>query len=286
MCNSLKGALNNLEHRSLVALVMAFEALLKVGCLYSSAFLFKVDSFILIGCSIIATIIASIPLIYFTRKEEAFNLERVEQIKGLDVFKFALPITIGAVLNWLQLQGYRMVLVPLGFSEMVGIYSTVSGIGQAGMGAAIAIYSQMYTPKLYKSEGAFLSQYIRYGLFLICSVILLCVFGAPVLIHLLTKDEFLPYSFLVIYGVLTEAGNFILGTLGIFLSIKNNTKMGLIAGYVSVIVMLACFSILYYSANISAYTIGLPLVISQIFAATILYRIIFTNHLTGLVPEK
>jgi O-antigen/teichoic acid export membrane protein len=276
--NSLKGIFNNLEHRSLVAGVMAFEALLKLSVFYLIAIFFAANSATLICSAIIATIVAMLPLIYFFRKLSVFHTGRIERINGRDVFIFALPIAIGAIFNLLQLQSYRIVLVSLGMAEMVGVFAIVAGIGQAGMGAVIAIYSQIFLPSVYKTEGRYIGPYIRNGLLLYAFVVLICLLTAPLLVPLLTKDEFKPFAYLIIYGVLIEMGNFIIGALGVLLSINNQTKKGLLGAYVSMLVMVVCFFVLYSTGDINEFTIGLPLVLSQLAAALILYWSVIINN--------
>jgi O-antigen/teichoic acid export membrane protein len=277
--NSLKGILNNLENRSLVAGVMAFEALLKFCVLYLIAIFFVANSATLISSTIIATTVAMLPLIYYVRKLNVFQTGRIERINGRDVFIFALPIAIGAIFNLLQLQSYRIVLVPLGMAEMVGVFATVAGIGQAGMGAVIAVYSQIFLPSVYKSEGRYIGPYIRNGLLLYVFVILICFFTAPLVVPLFTKDEFKPFAYLIIYGVLIEMGNFVIGALGILLSITNQTKKGLLGAYVSMLVMVVCFLVLYSTGDINEFTIGLPLVLSQLVAALVLYWIVIIKKI-------
>jgi len=269
--NAFKGVLNNLENQGYVAVVMALEALLKVGVFYCFLMVMPGKATTLIGSAILALFITLIPLVFAARKLKNFRSGRIINIDTVDVFRFALPISIGAVLNWLQLQGYRMVLVPFGYAEMVGIYATVSGIGNAGMGAAAAVYGQIFIPRIYKTNGIYTKTYIRNALLLSFAILCFCALLSGLIVEVLTKHDFRQYSFLILYGVAAEAGNFLIGAISTHLTIANETKKLLVASAAGLATMIICFGFLYLFWEINIYTIGLPIVSSQLMAAIAIY---------------
>jgi len=79
------------------------------------------------------------------------------------------------------------------------------------------------------------------------------------------------YSFLILYGVAAEAGNFLIGAISTHLTIANETKKLLVASAAGLATMIICFGFLYLFWEINIYTIGLPIVSSQLMAAIAIY---------------
>ena len=270
---ALRGALNNLEHRGFIAAVMASEAILKVALFYVFVMVLPRQATTLVLSSIAALLIALIPVILLAKRLPEFTSGSIERINSSDVLRFGYPVSIGAAVNWIQLQGYRMILVPLGFAETVGIYATVSGIGNAGTTAASSIFGQIFLPKVYKSSGGYTKTYLRHALLLVVGICVLCSIFSNLIVTLLTKEEFRKYSWLLLYGVIAEGGNFLIGALSVQLTITNHTKKLINATMVGLVSVAGIFFALFVLKMVTIYTIGLPIVLSQILVTLYLYVI-------------
>jgi predicted aconitase with swiveling domain len=187
-----------------------------------------------------------------------------------NTIRFSAPISFASIMNWLQLQGYRLVLVPLGYSEAVGLYATTAMIGNSGMNGAGTVYSQIYLPRIYQTEGKYLGTYVRQLLLLTAFVFCVSITLRSLIVRLVTNGRFLAYGALIGYGVLIEAGNFVIGALVIKLTIDHNTKAQIKANVAATITVPTLFFILYLVHRLTVFTIGIPLVAAQIVVVAIL----------------
>lgn len=270
---ALKGTLNNLEHRRFIAAIMAIEAILKVALFYAFVMVLPRQATTLVISSIAALLLALVPAIWLAVRLPEFRSGVIERINSYDVLRFGYPVSIGAVVNWIQLQGYRMILVPLGFAEMVGVYATVSGIGNAGMAAASSIFGQVFIPKIYKSSGEYTKTYLGHALLLIMGICVLCGIFSHVIVTLLTKEEFRRYSWLLLYGVIAEGGNFLLGAFSVQLTLTGQTQKFITGTSLCFLSAAGSFYLLFILKLVNIYTIGVPIIFSQILATVYLYVI-------------
>ena len=271
---ALRGVLNNLEHRRVVAASMVFESFLKISFFWFFLQFMQAKAITLLFSGVVSLVFVALFLLKYAYSLNIFTSETeiTTSIRYTDVFRFGLPISVGAVFNWIQLQGYRLVLVPLGFAETVGIYATVSNIGSAGMVAASSIYAQLYVPNIYKSGGQYTKTYIRNAFILIVFLFFSSMFFCDFIVSLLTKAEFVKYSWLLLFGIIAEAGNFLLGALSIHLTLTNSTSKLLTASMVGTLTMIIVFVLIYFYGAVTVQTIGLPIVISQVAIVIYMYN--------------
>ena len=251
------------------------EAILKIISFYYAVKYLPANAMTLFSSNILALLLVFILLIYSSKSLRIFRGEAIAEIKIREVFTFSYPISIGAIFNWIQLQGYRMVLVPLGLTEAVGIYATVSNIGIAGMNAYSTIFTQLFMPNVYKTHGVYIKKYLRNVFASIIVVFIVTFICSDLIVKTLTKEAFVKYSNLILYGVVTEAGNFIIGAIGVYLSIINRTILGLKVSVVAITSMLLIFCFIYISGYMNVYTIGIPIIVSQIVTSVILLCICY-----------
>jgi O-antigen/teichoic acid export membrane protein len=186
------------------------------------------------------------------------------------VFKFASPISLSAILNWLQLQAYSLVMIPLGFAEALGLFGTVYNIGNNGMNGATAVYQQIYQPRIYQTHGAYLWKYIR-GAILTTLFVLAVGLGLRLqIVKLVTNGRFINYAWIIGFGILVEAGNLIISGLVVKLTIDGYTFAQIKANVIAVASVPACFALLYFTHRLNAFTIGVPLVLAQVIVICIL----------------
>lgn len=268
---ALRETLNNLERKEVVSFSLVQEAVVKILGFLLLVKYFLPDALLLMAAWLIALLITAISLYYKARKFGVFSCSEKYVIGIREVFHFSYPISVGAVCNWIQLQGYRLVLVPLGFAEMVGIFATIASIGSAGMAAVATIFRQAFSPLLYKSSGQYTIRYLRNALALTGIILLAFILLGGFVVQIATKATFEPYWSLVIFGVLNDASNLIIGALAVHVTLTSNTKNIMISSVLGLIALVASFGLLFLTHKITVYTIGVPLIFSQIVVAAYMY---------------
>jgi O-antigen/teichoic acid export membrane protein len=270
---ALRGLLNNLEYKHLVSSVQVFEAIIRVALFICLIYLTGKTAVELISSQVIAFIFTSIILIWFCMRKGIFDQGRMIIVNNQEVIKFCLPITIGAILNLVQLQGYRLILAPLGYVEIIGVYFGTTQVGIALMSFFSLIFVQIFTPNIYKTNGEYIKIYLRNALLLIAGVFFIGLIFSHPLVTLATKPEFANKSLLILYGIVAEGGNLLIGGLTIYLIIRGKNKQMLLASFYSTIASLFSIIILHFCELVNIYTIGLPIVISQVSVIIYMFRV-------------
>lgn len=263
--NVSRNVANNLNYRGLASTFLIIDGVLKVVTIFVIKHVTIVNVFVLIASATISTFLSAVICIILMKYNGVFYEGKSEKIMAREVFSFGYPISISAILNWIQLQGYRLVLVPLGYAEAVGIYSTISSIGSAAMNAVGAIYSQLKIPEIYQSKGQSIIQYIKLALAIIIGMSFSLWVTADFIIELLTNSKLVEYSEIIVFGVLVEGGNIILGAIGIAHSLNRPTKILIAVGLMGLFSAAVGYAVIL--GSIDVHTIGYPLVLSQLFAA-------------------
>ncbi len=260
---ALRNTLNNLSHGTHVSISFMQEALIKVVFLYILAQLVKPDAALLIISWLLSLGITAIYLMIIATKKKIFSGLDVYSVSSKDVFRFAYPFSIGAVANWLQLQGYRLALVPLGYSEVVGVFGTIAGIGSAAIGAASLIYGQQFSPRIYQSKGGYTNTYLKGALVITVVILFFSYFLGEFVVGLLTGLHFISHWKLIIFGVLTDAANLFVGAIAIHISLVSSTKKVIASAVLGLLSMIIFFALLYFSGAVDVNTVGIPLLLSQ-----------------------
>jgi O-antigen/teichoic acid export membrane protein len=271
LVQTFRNALNNLGYRQDMSISLVLEAILKIGVFYLFVKLMQPDEIMLMLAWIFSLACAALLLLYRAHIYGLYNITNAYKIDVKKVFEFSYPISISAICNWIQLQGYRLVLVPLGYVELVGIFATISGIGSAGMSAVSTIFGQMYSPRIYSSNGKYTNKYLKNAFLLIVSICIFCIFFGEIVVQLATKEEFARYWSLMTYGVLMEGSNLIIGALAIHITLTGHTKKIMNSAAFGVIALVIALLPLLLLNYINIYTIGLPLIVSQLTVVTYMY---------------
>lgn len=271
LVQALRNTLNNLQHGNCVSISFIQEAVFKVLFFFILVRYFKADESVLISAWIISLGLSGSYLFYITYKYHIFSCIHVHQIYARDVFYFSYPFSFGAVCNWIQLQGYRLILIPLGFAEEVGLFATVSNIGSAAIGVGSLIYSQQFTPLIYKTSGKYTSNYLKGAIAVIISVALVSFGVGEFMVSILTNPAFSKHWELLLFGVITDGGNLLIGALVIHISLTGNTKKIILFSISGLLSMIITGTILYWFSRISIVTIGIPLLFSQWFIVLYMY---------------
>lgn len=271
---ALRNTLNNLEYKEVVSFSLVQEAVIKILAFLLLVKYFKPNELLLISAWLITLLFNAITLYFKAREFGVFFCREKYVVVAKEVFHFSYPISLGAIGNWIQLQGYRLILVPLGYAEILGIFATISSIGSTGMGAAATIFSQAFSPKIYKSGGQYTGTYLRNALVVTLVITLVCIFVGDFIVKIATTPKFEPYWSILIIGVLMEASNFLLGALAIHITLVSSTKETIMATIFGIMVLVSSFALIFFTNTISAYTIGIPLVFSQLAVLVYIYRVI------------
>jgi O-antigen/teichoic acid export membrane protein len=268
---TLRNTLNNLEHKGVMSFSLAQEAIVKIMIFLLLMRYGIPNELMLMLAWLIALIITAVSLFLRAHEYGIFLCNEKYTVEAKDVFHFSYPISIAAVCNWIQLQGYRLVLVPLGFAEIVGIFATIASIGSAVMAAAATIFSQIFSPSIYKTSGQYTIKYLRNALVLITIILLVCILFGDFVVKISTRAVFEPYWSLMIFGVLNDASNLIIGALAIHITLTNSTKKIMSSSVLGVVAFVASFGLLFFMHNVTVYTIGIPLIFSQMVVAVYMY---------------
>jgi O-antigen/teichoic acid export membrane protein len=274
LTQTLRNTLNNLKHNNLVSYNYIIESIVKVLIFWIFCFFMnKVDSRLLILSSILGLNFSILHSSYFLikyypekRNPSAFSFNFIK------IVKHSLPLSFGAITNWLQIQGYRLFLVPLGYSDVVGIYSTVSNIGSSGIGILTVIYNNHFVPELYSSLGKTLKKFVTVALSLILFAVFIIFFLSDFIVSIILSSEFIIYSKLICFGIIVDGSNVIIGAMSIKASIFNKTNLLIVYSLFGVLFSFLFFILLFFSKLITPYTIGIPLILSQIIVILIMFK--------------
>lgn len=277
----LRGFVNNLNYRRKAAYNLLLESISRIIFLYILFYVFSPGPVIVLLALLLASCIAIFFLVIYIRKLPQYNDGNIVEVKIGKMLKFMYPISIGAIANWIQLQGYRLILVPLGFSEAVGFYATVANIGNSGMSVCSTIYNQLFLPDIYKTNGRFLYRYLLYAFIIILIVLGVSAGLKDLIVLVLTNAIYSKYSFIIFFGIIVEAGNFIVGALTAYLGIHNLTSCSLKATLSGLVAFALLFLLVFFFLGITPYTIGIPIVISQILIMGYLGKIVFKIYRTN-----
>jgi len=274
----IRGFINNLEMRRTAIYCLALEYLLKIVYYFIYIHFFKSSAVVILLSLLSASLTAFVVLFYLVSRLKEYKLTTVKKFESKDVLAICYPISISAFLNWIQLQSYTLLLVPLGLTEVVGIYATVANVGSGGMNAYSTIFSQLFIPNLYKTTGSFIKKYLLYGLISILIVLIVSFFFSKMIVGLLTKQDFIKYSLIIMYGILTEGGNLLIAALTVYLSIHNLTKYSIKVASAGIAAFFVSFFVLYLTHSIGVFTIGLPMIISQFLICTGLTLVVYKDQ--------
>lgn len=275
--NLTRGIINNLEKQRQAVYCLLLEGSLKIIFFMIFKFFFEPSATIILLSLLCASIFSFLVLSFLVSRLTEFKSDKIQVYEYKKILSFSYPISIGAVINWIQLQGYRMILVPLGLVEVVGLYGTVSNVGASGMNAFSIVFSQLFIPKLYKSNGQYIKTYLRNAFFLILLVLVVGYILSPLIVKLLTNSTFVKYSSVIVFGILSEAGNFIIGALTIYLTIHNLTKYTIKVNILGFLVFCSSFLSFFYFNLINIYTVGLPIVLTQFVIVSYLLLVVYTR---------
>jgi len=239
------------------------ESVLKVIIFLGMISLGSVNDIHLLLSWLFSLFVVVVYLSFVAYSKGLFKFVRVYELNIRKILVFMYPISIGAFLSLLQKQGYRFIMVPLGFTTEVGIFATVSGIGSAAIGAVGLIYSQQFTPKLYKSRGASIPRYLGGAIAAIVVMIISFISFGEFIVTTLTNIGFGHYWWLILFGVANDGMTILVAALVIYLTVSNNNNKILIGTIIGLVSSVICLLALYGFGALSISSIGYPMLVAE-----------------------
>jgi O-antigen/teichoic acid export membrane protein len=271
LSTSTRNYLNNRGHNLFTGWMLLLEAFLKVSSflLFLWVGMSHVNAFVL--STVIAFLVEALCLARFFYLRVPFNSKPVNDFNFASMVKMSSTVSLSSVCNWVQLQGYRIVYVWLGLAEVAGLYAAVSNLGTLGMNACSTVFSQMLLPRVYSSKGAYIFQYLKCAVLLCIVVVIGYLAFGKILLSLLTKKEFEPYAPLMIFGILVEAGNLLIGAASTYFTIRQRPLHLVAANIVGLLAAALgfCMCLLWHPR--SYYWLGAVLAISQVVVCANLF---------------
>jgi len=285
LCTSLRSLLNNRSHGIFVVFTLMAEALFKLIFLFLfiSGDYASADNLIL--SNVVALALELAIIIYFFRSFEKFDFLSREKASKKDLAKFCYPISVSAVCNWIQLQGYRLVYVWFGHPDIAGLYATVSNIGSVGMSATGQIYAQLFQPKIYQTRGLFIKKYLAMALSISIVVMVSYAVLGPFILGVLTKGDFKVYYKLMLFGVLVEACNLMIGAIMAFSGLIKRTNILIKTNLIGVVVSVSIMALTLFFDATNPYLTGASTGISQIVILLFLLSFVRRAFASAWVPR-
>jgi O-antigen/teichoic acid export membrane protein len=156
---------------------------------------------------------ATMILLRFLKQKSTSKIQALNA--GFDIktmFRFVWPLTIAALLYWVQTQGYRFLFIEIADLKSLGFLVVGMGIGSSFMVAFDTLFSQYYHPIFYaeiahSNEVQRTKAWNKYVSAFFPSAIMMAIFLAvngPMLAVVFTGPEFHQVGTIVIWGVLAE----------------------------------------------------------------------------------
>lgn len=274
-----RNTLNNCGYGISVSLSYFIESVLKVFILYL-LYLYGVSGFTLpIFAIIICSITVFLYLLLCQYKIGMFKKKKLVLSDGFSsIILFSYPYSFGSMTNWIQLQGYRLVLTPLGYSDLVGFISVLTNMGAAAANAFSLIYNQQYLPSLYSEKGtnikAFMLRAIKY-------IVLLLLFFSPILkwaIEVVSSSIFSDKWFLFYLGFFVDIAHLFISSISISMSFKYSTSRLLPFSLLGALLAIILFGGFVFFGIINVFTISFSLLFPQFSVVFLLFWFFVRNE--------
>ena len=224
--------------------------------------------------------------ILFSRLRESKvpqHLKRIRRSQVAKLFGFAWPVSVAAVLGWMQSQGYRYLLGGELGLKALGLFVVGYGISMGIIAAFESVITAYFQPGLYRDassihEAIRMGAWGRYAEALIPSLMLttaLIIIVAPELARLFLGMEFQSAAVYVIWGALADAMRSVAAAYSLIAHVRTQTKWLLIPNIVGA--ALSVGMCLAFIPRAGASGVGLALTLSG--AATVLtMHLLFSRH--------
>lgn len=266
-CTSGRNLLNNRGARLFVVIMFVFESIGRVAALLVVSSFARPDGRLLFYSSGSALLLELVIIGFWTLRTIGVNRSAPSTSDDLSVRSFvksAIPISISAACNLVQLQSFRLLWVWAGFPASAAIFAVVANVGASGMSAAGQVMSQILLPRVYQTRGAFAWTYFRLAAVAIAIVLMVGLVFSYTLVSLLTTDHYVPYAPLLGYGVLVEGANLLISGATAVMMLRSQIWKMLPCNIAGATVALVGNGLALYFFPTMPAAIGVPLLASQI----------------------
>ena len=279
LCTSIRNLLNIRGYLTFSTSMVLFESLARLIVFIFFSAIFEASAQALLLSSIVALFIEFIILFYWALKVLPLSFLSVRLDGPFTILKSTTLLAGCAVSNTVQLQSYKLILPSAGYLNTSGALGVVSNIGAVAMSSCAQVFSQLFTPRLYKSNGASVNEYVGWGSLMALMVLIIGLLLSNFLVLNLTKSDYLPYASLIGVGVVIEASNMIVGAYSIYLLLHGKIRpLFLIQLIGALLSLVGCFiSIIWFPY--SPVYVGLVIAGSQILVVFLLMIYIYDHKL-------
>ncbi len=191
------------------------------------------------------------------------------QVKNL--MRQASALSFGVIANLVQMQGYRLILVPLGFAADVGRFGLVSQMGMTAAGSAGSIYGLVKHPEVYRDPITKTRTFVHWALLLILALSVGAITVGPYLLNLVTSGKYTSLFPILVIGVLLEGGNIIVGALSIGPTKRGAIREIIAASVTGLLVFFSILVVLLATHWVTVWTIGIPILFGQVITCCVFY---------------
>lgn len=222
-CITLRNLLNNRGHRHVAAAALLFESAARVLVFLGLTLAFAPSGRLLFVSAMVGLFLELAALVVYAARRLSWTGEP-GQLVPTGVLRTVMPISIAAGCNLIQSQSYRPVYTWAGVSASAASFAVVANIGAAGMAAAGQVFSQMLTPRIYKSDGTYLGRYVLGATLLTILVAAIAWFFSETLVTAITSSQYRGYAKLMVVGVAMEGANLIVAAITARSTLQGDTR--------------------------------------------------------------
>ncbi|WP_404335682.1 hypothetical protein AB2M62_16950 [Sphingomonas sp. MMS12-HWE2-04] len=264
-CTSLRNLLNNRGHSSFVAAMLLVESVGRVGAFLLTTLFARPEGALLFYSSGLALAAVLAILLLFAARKLDWQFQPHTEVPAIGtVGRTSLPISFAAAADLVQTQSYRLVYQWAGNPGAAAIFAVVVNVGSSGMAAASQIYSQILSPRLYASQGAFLRSYVGLAAGLTVAVALIGWAFSSLLIRLITSATYVPFAHLIVVGVLMQGANLILNAMVVRATLRGTTTNLVASAALGAVIAAIGYALALTYAPDRADAIAAPLLLSQL----------------------
>lgn len=270
LCSSIRNLLNIRGQANFAASMVVLESGARLLAFVLASLMWKATAQTLLSSSIVALAVEFAILIWQARRSLPFTQEVAPLDNSFHIIRTSAALAGGAASNTVQLQGYRVLFPALGHSNTSAVLGVTANIGAVAMSACAQVFSQLYLPRLYQSQGRSIQQYALLATAMIGILLILVMPISTFLVKHLTHSEYIPYAPAIGIGILIEGCNLLIGAYSIFLTLRQKVgvlfRTQLLGAALS---LTACLILVKFNPQ-TPLLLGMGIALSQLLATALL----------------
>ena len=220
LCSSLRNLLNIRGQATFAASMILLEAVARLLAFMLFAWSLGASARTLLLSAIAALAAELAVLVWQARRTLPLSQATGALDLPANVLRTASALAGGAASNTVQLQAYRVLFPATGYASTAATLGVTANIGAAAMSACAQVFSQLFLPRLYQSQGASIGRYVAWGTAVALGLLVLALPMSEFLVRHLTTPEYIPYAPAIGIGIVIEACNMLIGAYGVFLTLR------------------------------------------------------------------